>query len=548
MSDEFEERDEILEQLRREYLAEAPARLSELRKDLAAARAGESDALASLKSRFHKLAGSGGSYGFPAITEAARAGEHWLLEHTAQSDEDYLLLGAMIGRVAAAFDEAAHQIGSALAAHKPPPFGWRALVLGGPSELGARVAAVLRDAQYVVNLAGMEVGPGEVPVSERPEIVVVVPASGEDPRGAVTAWLNLESAAQPALALVAEPGLVDLLGEPFARLDQVVSAERAEAELVRWARGIGRAAGTPFSVLLVLPEEAERSDAVTALEAAGIEVATAATAAEALQAVQDDAPDVVVIDWELPFQEAAALTRELRRSIRFALTPLLGLSNLDTDTARERALAAGADDLLIRPVGGGRLVAAVVHRARRARRLDEVIRRDPLTGFLPAAMLPDELELILAHARRGGEQLAFVLFDLDHFRRVNEQLGSGTGDAILVHVARAIRNRVRASDLIVRMGGEEFGILFRACGPAQARAISNEIRAALLAAPPQVEGVAFPVRLSAGIAAYPDHALGSRELVLVAERALREAKETGRDKVVLPSGWWQVAGEVRGER
>ncbi|HLB54707.1 MAG TPA: diguanylate cyclase, partial [Gemmatimonadales bacterium] len=61
----------------------------------------------------------------------------------------------------------------------------------------------------------------------------------------------------------------------------------------------------------------------------------------------------------------------------------------------------------------------------------------------------------------------------------------------------------------------------------------NQIRSALLITPALVEGVALPVRLSAGIAAYPDHALAAREIMLAAERALREAKETGRDKVVL---------------
>ena len=64
--------DGIFQELRREYLSEAPARLGELRKDLAAACAGEADAVASLKTRFHRLAGSGGSYGFPDITTASR--------------------------------------------------------------------------------------------------------------------------------------------------------------------------------------------------------------------------------------------------------------------------------------------------------------------------------------------------------------------------------------------------------------------------------------------------------------------------------------------
>ena len=69
---------DALTELRREYLFDAPGRLAELRKDVAAFRAGESDAVLSLIRRFHKLAGSGGSYGFPEISDLARGGERWL--------------------------------------------------------------------------------------------------------------------------------------------------------------------------------------------------------------------------------------------------------------------------------------------------------------------------------------------------------------------------------------------------------------------------------------------------------------------------------------
>ncbi|MGH7702095.1 MAG: Hpt domain-containing protein, partial [Gemmatimonadales bacterium] len=70
--------EQAFDALRQEYVAEAPGRLAELRKDIAAFRAGESDAVASLKNRFHRLAGSGGSYGFPIISTIGREMERWL--------------------------------------------------------------------------------------------------------------------------------------------------------------------------------------------------------------------------------------------------------------------------------------------------------------------------------------------------------------------------------------------------------------------------------------------------------------------------------------
>jgi diguanylate cyclase (GGDEF)-like protein len=177
----------------------------------------------------------------------------------------------------------------------------------------------------------------------------------------------------------------------------------------------------------------------------------------------------------------------------------------------------------------------VTHRSARARGLDEAVRRDPRSGFLTVGTLLDEMESVLAYARREGERIAFLLLDVDHFRRVNEQLGHQVGDHVLAHIASTIRERVRASDLAVRMGGEEFGILLRHCGPADALAIAEQIRAAVVAVPPVVEGTPMPVRLSGGVAGYPEHAIGMRELLLAAERALRQAKETGRDRVAVSS-------------
>jgi len=193
------------------------------------------------------------------------------------------------------------------------------------------------------------------------------------------------------------------------------------------------------------------------------------------------------------------------------------------------------DELVVRPLVQSRLVPAIVLRAARARRLDEVVRRDPLTGLLTTGSLYDEMESVLAFARRAGERISFVLFDLDHFRRLNEQLGQQRCDLVLAQVARVILERVRATDLVARMGGEEFAVVLRTCGPGDALTVAEQIRAAVASAPPPIAGGAATtaLRLSGGIAGYPDHAIGIRDLIHSAERALRQAKEGGRDRVVV---------------
>jgi diguanylate cyclase (GGDEF)-like protein len=524
--------DEFFQQLRREYLAEAPARLGELRKDLAALRAGEPDASASLKARFHRLSGSGGSYGFGAITSASRDAEQWLAEHPGPDQEGLALLAAAVGRVAAAFDDAALELGLPATSHRQPPFGWRAHLVGGATDLTARLAATLGDARYAVTVAPLDADPARIPASERPELVIIVPGPAEDPRQAIERWTSRALDRRVAVALVEEPLAHDQLEAPYSRLSLLTAPNRAEAEISNWARIAGRACASPVAVLLVFGDDAERATVATWLESAGLRVIPVATAVDARETLRNETPDLVVLDTVLADADGLALARLLRRQPRMALVPIVAIVDRDTEAVRDAALEAGVDDLQQRPLAYGRVVPAVVFRAIRARRLDEVVRRDPLTGFLTVGALQDEFEAVRAFARREGERLSFILLDIDHFRRINEQLGHQTGDRVLTALARVIRERARASDLVVRMEGEKFGVLCRSCSPQDAAAVAEQIRAAVIASPPVVEGTPLPVRLSAGVAGYPDHAIDMRELMLAAERALRHAKETGRDRVV----------------
>jgi diguanylate cyclase (GGDEF)-like protein len=349
----------------------------------------------------------------------------------------------------------------------------------------------------------------------------------------VARWTGEGFGRRIPVALVTDPKGIDLLSDPYARLDLLAQLSEADAEVSRWARAVAREASSPASVLLVLSDESECTAAAGWLGSAGLRVTATANAHDAAQALDGEQPDVVVLDLALPDAAGAALVRMIRRTGRLRLTPVIALTDQDTDTERERALEAGVDDVMLRPLSQSRLTSALIHRAARARRLEEALRRDSLSGFLTAGTLLDEMDSVLAYARREGERISFLLLDVDHFRRVNEQLGHQTGDQVLAHIARVIRDRVRASDLVVRMGGEEFGVLLRHCGPADALAIAEQIRTAVVTSPPVVEGTPMPVRLSGGVAGYPEHAIGMRDLLLAAERALRQAKERGRDRVVV---------------
>jgi PleD family two-component response regulator len=150
--------------------------------------------------------------------------------------------------------------------------------------------------------------------------------------------------------------VAELLRRPYARLDLCAEPAAAETEVIRWAQAYARAAEAPLAVLLVLPEDAEREAVSGWLDAAGARTLAAATAAEAAAALDRESPDLLLLDWTEPGGQAEGLSRMVRRSARLCRTPVVALGSLDTDAERERALAAGVNELLIRPVAQGRLV------------------------------------------------------------------------------------------------------------------------------------------------------------------------------------------------
>ena len=157
--------DEAMAELRREYLLEAPARLAELRKDLLALRAGEADAPQSLISRFQRLGGSGGSYGYPEISEIAKGAETYLRQ-TGLPDAEIVAdhLSELVDRLATVFDAAGREIG--LPRGGATEFGWRALVIGPDGPFRQEVASGLREQGFLTR-TDVETGePREVKLTD----------------------------------------------------------------------------------------------------------------------------------------------------------------------------------------------------------------------------------------------------------------------------------------------------------------------------------------------------------------------------------------------
>src|SRR4051794_22243868 len=163
-------------------------------------------------------------------------------------------------------------------------------------------------------------------------------------------------------------------------------------------------------------------------------------------------------------------------------------------------------------------------------RLEHLAQTDSLTGLYNHRFFHERLRSELTRASRSHDPVAVLMFDLDDFKRVNDVYGHGAGDHLLVQLARVARETVRGSDVVCRIGGEEFGVIMPSCDAGDALALAARLTERLRETELEPAG---HVTVSIGVSQGPQHAMNPRELIACAEAAMMTAKARGKNQVVL---------------
>jgi len=161
-------------------------------------------------------------------------------------------------------------------------------------------------------------------------------------------------------------------------------------------------------------------------------------------------------------------------------------------------------------------------------RIEQLATRDALTGLAHRALLAERTGEAIAAAARAHSELALLTIDLDRFKLVNEALGHAAGDALLRAVAERLANALRREDVLARLGGDDFALLWNGLKSREEAAALGARVLAILSRPFTVEGRTLAVSASIGIALYPHHGRDFAELLRHAESAMYAAKEGGR--------------------
>lgn len=289
----------------------------------------------------------------------------------------------------------------------------------------------------------------------------------------------------------------------------------------------------PPVVLIVDDDELFVEYVCRALARERIEVHCVSRPVEVLDALVTHQPELLILDVHMNGVDGVEMAAVVRQIPRYASLPIIFLSSEPDGLIRDRARLVGADDFLAKPMTPAQMAVEVRIRVLRGRTIARLIDRDGLTGVLNQRRVRTAVEREIRRARRQDRPLSLAIIDVDRFKSVNDTYGHISGDRVLVMLAKVMRARLRNSDIVGRMGGEEFAVILPETTADTAREVIDEVRRRFREiAHVSVDGrVQFSVSFSAG-AAELRPADDLTTLIARADGLLYEAKHGGRDRVI----------------
>jgi two-component system, cell cycle response regulator len=258
----------------------------------------------------------------------------------------------------------------------------------------------------------------------------------------------------------------------------------------------------------------------------------------------EDPPRLAILDWMMPNMDGPEVCQRIRKEGREEYTYIVLLTAKNRKENLIEGLDAGADDYITKPFDSDELEV----RVRAARRIidlqskllnaQKALRKqathDPLTELFNRGAILDVLTKELSRVQREQKSISVILADIDHFKHINDTFGHRAGDAALKEVSHRMLENLRSYDSVGRYGGEEFLIVLPGLDEHSALGRADKFRLAVAQTPVPIKEQAIPITISVGIAVVgPGDDLHPERLVHRADEAMYEAKNTGRNRVVL---------------
>lgn len=255
-------------------------------------------------------------------------------------------------------------------------------------------------------------------------------------------------------------------------------------------------------------------------------------------------PDLILLDLIMPGMDGYQVCERIKNNKSTAEIPVIIVTSKAGPADKVRGFEIGASDYIGKPFNEGELVARVNTHLRvkelyenlqeKNRQLQELANKDGLTGLYNHRFFQDAVHRDFQKAVRYHENISCVMFDIDRFKNFNDTYGHQTGDMVLCTLGGVIVEIIRDTDLSARYGGEEFALLLYHTDHKDVHVFAERLRAAVEEKEFKKDDLVLRVTISVGVATYPhDEISDASKLIECADKALYQAKESGRNRVVI---------------
>ena len=538
--------------LRRRYVEQLPAKLASLKDQWQVCQSGlptqgAEEAFIDLKKRVHHLAGSGGTFGYAALSDVAKAMESALFSLEAVSQltiGDRQLISTLLSDLSLAVDkglvegvEMSREFVQPLRGVPPP--GQTVYIVEDDASLGAEIEDQLLRYGYDVAVF-CDALSAEKALSEYSPAAMVVDLNL--PEGELAgarlakAYKSRLQDKKPLIFISARDDWAARLAAARAGGQVYLTKPLDFSELLDSLDAVGMWWDeVPYKVMIVEDDLILAQSYAAILQAVGLEVLVAEEVSSLISLVSEFQPDLILMDVNMPECSGLEAAAVIRQKAEWISIPIVFLSTENDINRQMEALQLGGDDFLKKPIGAEHLTAVVKMRIRRFRKLRSRMQLDTLSGLLNHATLKARLHTEISRSLRQDSDLAFAMIDLDNFKSVNDRFGHPVGDEVIKSVSRLLVQRLRHSDIVGRYGGEEFAVILPDTSLLAAQELMDELREQFSVINHRCKKGEFAGTFSVGLAALPSFT-DVNGIIDAADSALYRAKDEGRNRTCINDG------------
>ncbi|WP_371374135.1 response regulator [Sporomusa aerivorans] len=286
----------------------------------------------------------------------------------------------------------------------------------------------------------------------------------------------------------------------------------------------------PCRVLIIDDDPSMAEYHAALLEQNGMKTLTLRDSLKVLDYLSVFNPDLILLDLNMPECNGYELAKVIRQVPAYFRIPIVFLSGEKNLALQMQAMATGGDDFITKPVQPEHFICSVRLRAERMRLLRQYMERDGLSGLYNHSVMKQYIERLFLQALRSDTPLSLAIIDLDCFKDINDTYGHVAGDLVILGISRLLEQRLRSTDIIGRMGGEEFAVIMPDTPVATAYQVMEEIRTKFEGICHESVNGTFHATFSCGLAGFPRYT-DATGLYNAADKALYKAKDLGRNRI-----------------